>query len=167
MTGTAEPPAADPVPEPDDGRGREILRAIREFVLGERRGYRDIWLLIITGFMFLALMITANNVGEIEAGRRAGTGFTCAIAGAVATAGREVVEDSASQPLPPKLEKILGLPPLKVRQQQARATGRLYTEHITLRLEQVAGISKAKAQEIILPDGTVDCQRLKALSKVR
>lgn len=151
---------------PRDGRNARI----KAFLFGEKRIYRDIWLAVITGFTVLALIASGEAVLEIQQGRRSGTEFTCAISGAVSIAGREVVEDSAKQPVPPKAEAFLrglGYPSRPERELGAKNLGKQYIEKITERLEEKAHIPSTEAEQIINKDGTVDCQRLKVLAKVK
>lgn len=157
-------------PAPGEHAGETVWRAVRGYLLGEKRGYRDLWAVIVTGLVLLALAAGKHALDEVQIGRRAGTGFTCAIAGAVAQAGREVVEQSSPQKAPtPRAERLLielGYGPKAQRAKQAHATGRAYTGRITELVERYAHIPAVEARRLVRPNGTVNCDQLKALAKV-
>lgn len=164
----------------------KIKAGTREYLFGEKRGYRDLWLFIASGLLVLSLIFIVKAVhqaesaaheskvaiSKVQTGRKAATGFTCAAASALAQAGREVVEQSnAQRKVPtPKAEKLLlelGFPPLDQREAAAKATGRAYTHRITELVEQKAGVPRKIAASLIEADGSLNCARLRELAKVK
>lgn len=158
----------DPMPAPVSYR-----QAIRR-----RVSWRDFWTLAVTVLVLLALANAkgasdkANKgVAAIQEGRKAGTELTCAISTAVVVAGRNLVESSGKAPMPPKLEAFLvslGYPDPQQREAQSREAGRRYVQHVSEAIEQAAGVQGLKVgSEILNPDGTVDCARLREVARVR
>lgn len=108
-----------------------------------------------------------SAVQKIEVGRRAGTKVTCAISTAVIHAGKSLIEESARQPLPATLEAFLlphGYPARKDREAGAEILGEVYTQRITAGIIAAVGV---KGVEVLNADGTVNCERLRQLARVR
>lgn len=108
-----------------------------------------------------------SAVQKIEVGRRAGTKVTCAISTAVIRAGRALIEESARQPLPVTLEAFLlphGYPARKQREAGAEILGQVYTQRISQGIVAAVGV---KGVKVLNHDGTVNCERLRKLARVR
>jgi hypothetical protein len=139
--------------------------------------YRDVWLLLITGFcVFLGLRIE-GNVNEIREGRRDSAGISCAVSSATVQAGKLVIVQSSEQPLPLKLEHFLeehGLPPLQDRKAAARTTAGEYTQLINRAIVKYAGVNATSVLEPnTLPNGKpnpaaglLNCDKLRVLAKI-
>jgi hypothetical protein len=148
----------------------------RRFV--RENAYRDVWLLAITVIVLLGFKAIEGQNDEIQEGRKATAGITCAVSAAVVKGGKLTIVTSAEAPLPPKLEAFLrkyGYPSKAERQASAKATGDAYAQFINGEIIAAAG---AQASKVLEPArfkngrpnpraGELNCKRLRALAKVR
>jgi hypothetical protein len=135
-----------------------ISRGVGWFT-GRENWYRDIWSLLLTIFVAMALANNNATVDKVQEGRRTGTGVSCAISNAIVKAGRGVILSSATV-RPRKLEvnlMKLGLPRREARAIAARHAADAYAESIAVDVARVAGPS---AKGVVRKDGTLDCQAL-------
>lgn len=97
-------------------------------------------------------------------GRLIASTFTCAVADAVATAGRDVLL-AGGKPQPEPFESNLlrlGFPSLKVRRAAAIAGAAAYVFQIRQRVAKQTGRS-----DLVRNDGSLDCRRLTAVAPRR
>lgn len=144
------------------------------------RHARDFWLFLVTLLVFFALHNsnnTANNakklsqsnrdvIHNVQEGRTTGSAISCAVISAFGQAGKEVISGSANAPenaLTIFLEQH-GYPPQKARRQQAVAAGDAYIKSISDAIENKVG---HKGDNLVKPDGTINCKKLAALSNLK
>lgn len=131
------------------------------------RWYRDIWLLIITIIILLALGSLHEQTLEIQEGRVVGTQISCGLTQATITANKHVIEGSllshytASQE---KALKIFGFGDKKARERKSVIAGHAYILSIQQAVMLFAG---NKASGVIQSNGKVNCKELKQLSHVK
>lgn len=151
---------------------------MRDYLHPRANFYRDVWLLAVTAVVLLGLKALSNQNDEIQAGRQATTGITCAVSAAVVKGGKITIVSSAEAPLPPRLEAFLqryGYPPRAERQKQAEAAGNAYTNLINREILRVVGVRASKVLEPEkLPNGkpnpdagSLNCERLRAFAKLK
>jgi hypothetical protein len=131
------------------------------------RWYRDVWLFIITLMVLGALLTITDTVNEVQEGRRAATGISCAVSSATVTAGHDVIVSSAEQAMPPKLEKFLmhlGVPGHKTRESEAKLLAKTYANSIESAVIAAAG---AQAKQVVNKDGTLNCNKLRELARIK
>lgn len=140
--------------------------------------YRDVWLLLISAVVLLSLLSLGNATTQIQQGRRATAGITCAVSASVVKAGRLTIVTSAEAPLPPKLEALLrryDYPPLSVRRAKAQRSADAYTRSINEEIVRAAGV---QAKKVIAPAklpngepnpdaGTLNCAKLRELAHIK
>lgn len=139
--------------------------------------YRDAWLLAITVFVLLGFKALDDQNTEIQQGRKATTGITCAVSAAVVKGGKLTIVSSAEAPLPHRLEVFLrahGYPPLAQRKAQAQQAGEAYSQFINAEIIAASGVH---AKQVLEPSrlhgkpnpraGELNCKRLRALAKLR
>lgn len=143
--------------------GRRAEDKSRHHIRVRENWYRDVWLLIITGLTTWSVLTTMSTVNDVQEGRRAAVGVTCAATSAVIDAGRAAITGGAqgvSGEFARNLE-ALGYPPKHVRERQAKQAARAYSRAISHRVEKATGVAG-----IVKPNGTLDCERLAELSRV-
>jgi hypothetical protein len=143
------------------------MSAARRARILRENWYRDVWLFSVTILVALALNAEHKHTNEIQQGRRTTSGISCAVSAAVVKAGRVIIVSSSKQGLPPKLELFLerhGLPPKKVREQGAEVSARGYTAGIN---EEIVKVSGVKAAQVLNKDGTLNCDKLRTLAKLK
>jgi hypothetical protein len=126
--------------------------------------YRDVWLFVVTAIVFLALHDASAAIKSNHEGRRAAVNVTCATLSAVIESGRETLRAGA-QIGPPRFERGLtrmGLPPLADRQRAADLAATHYSKNIATEVERQSGV-----RGLVLPDGRLDCSRLRTLARTR
>jgi hypothetical protein len=129
--------------------------------------YRDLWLFAVTALVLVALSAEHKHTNEIQQGRRTTSGISCAVSAAVVKAGRVIITSSSKQGLPPKLEVFLeqhGLPPKKVREQNAVKAAQGYSAGINAEIVKVSGVDPL---DVLNKDGTLNCDKLRALAKLK
>lgn len=129
--------------------------------------YRDLWLFLVTVLVVVALSSIHAQTNEIQAGRRNTSGISCAVSAAVVKAGRVIIVSSSEQGLPPRLEMFLeehGLPPKAVRDKAAQQSAKSYTAGINAEIVKVSGVD---AQKVLNPDGTLNCNKLRELARIK
>lgn len=139
--------------------------------------YRDAWLVAITVMVLLGLKALSDQTNEIQEGRKATAGITCAVSAAVVNAGRLVIVQSSEQPLPPRLESFLehyGFPPKGAREQQATLSAQSYTNNINREVVRAAGVDASSVLEPATKNGkpnpaagSLNCERLRLLAKLK
>lgn len=151
-------PMGPPGPQgPQGNPRRRFTRILRE------NWYRDVWLLIITVLVLLAVSKTYGNVGDIQDGRRVGTNVTCSATSAIIDAGRDTIRNAATI-TPTEFEKnlvALGLPRRKARTEAANQAAKKYGESIASAVALQTGRS-----DIVLSDGSLDCAALQRATRV-
>jgi hypothetical protein len=146
--------------------------------LVRENAYRDVWLFAVTVMVLLGLIAYNNRTNEIQQGRKATAGITCAVSAAVVNAGRLVIVESSEQPLPPRLESFLehyGYPPKGTREAQAALSAQAYTSNINREVVKAAGVNASSVLEPAKlkngkPNpaaGSLNCERLRALAKLK
>lgn len=140
--------------------------------------YRDLWLFLVTVAVVGGFLAIRGTTNEIQEGREATTGITCAVSAAVVKGGRVTIVTSSETSLPPKLEGFLKkyeYPSKAVRRKQAQLSGEAYTKSINAEIVKAAGV---KASKVIEPDklpngrpnpnaGSLNCKNLRALAKLK
>lgn len=129
--------------------------------------YRDLWLFAITILVVVALGSIHEQTDEIQQGRRNTSGISCAVSAAVVKAGRLIIVSSSEQGLPPRLEMFLeehGLPSKAVREKAARGAANSYTAGINAEIVKVSGVD---AKRVLNQDGTLNCDKLRELARVK
>lgn len=140
--------------------------------------YRDLWLALVTAAVVIGFVAIEGKTNEIQEGRKATAGITCAVSAAVVKGGRVTIVTSSEAPLPPKLEGFLKkyeYPSKKVRRHQAQLSGEAYTKSINAEIVKAAGV---KASKVIEPDklpnghpnpnaGSLNCKNLRELARLR
>jgi hypothetical protein len=140
-------------------------RQIRK--LARENWYRDVWLVAVTVLVAASLTVEAKRTSEIQEGRRTTLSISCAVSAAVVKAGRVIIVSSSKQGLPPKLELFLeqhGLPPKKLREQGAARSAESYTSGIN---QEIVNVSGVKAAQVLNKDGTLNCNKLRTLAKLK
>jgi hypothetical protein len=126
--------------------------------------YRDVWLFLVTLIVLLALHESSSAIQSNHEGRRAAVNVTCATLSAVIESGRETLQAGAAIG-PPRFERELrriGLPPLADRQRGADLAAARYSKGIATEVERQSGV-----KGLVLPDGRLDCSRLRTLARTR
>jgi len=127
--------------------------------------------------VLLGLKALSDQTNEIQEGRKATAGITCAVSAAVVNAGRLVIVQSSEQPLPPRLESFLehyGFPPKGAREQQATLSAQSYTNNINREVVRAAGVDASSVLEPATKNGkpnpaagSLNCERLRLLAKLK
>lgn len=141
---------------PNEGRSR-VARVLRD------NWYRDVWLLMVTVLVVLAVTKTYSNVDDIQDGRRIGTNVTCSATSAIIDAGRDTLRNAATI-TPTKFERnlvALGLPRKKARTEAANQAAKKYGESIASAVAVQTG-----RNDIVRPDGSLDCAALQRATRV-
>jgi hypothetical protein len=144
-------------------RRRHDDRGWKSVIIREN-AYRDVWLLLISGFLLLALVRSQDAIDRQIEGRRIGSSITCSVISSVIEAGRDQILSSAT-PGPPNFEanlRKLGYPPIKVRREAAQAAAHQYASRIAWRVKEASGL-----RGIIRKDGTLNCPNLQKAVKVK
>lgn len=135
--------------------------------------FRNLWLLLITVVVLLAIGAQEGALRSQARGRRFVIAVNCATISAVAEAGRDVIASPANQPETPfdrALEGI-GYPPRPQRVQQAKLLSTLYVQHIvSLVARHLASLGEVKhphalAVRLVQSDGTINCGLLQSLGR--
>jgi hypothetical protein len=132
----------------EDKRRHAILR---------ENWYRDVWLVIITVIVFLALIAANGERQRNIEGRRIAVESICGATSAVITAGRAVIGGSGAG-LAPELERFLrkhGYPPKPVRQAEAKKAAEAYAESIARGIESNSGVTG-----LVRKNGTLNCRKM-------
>jgi hypothetical protein len=125
--------------------------------------YRDVWLLLITVLVLLAVGRTYGLVNDIQEGRRVGTNVTCSATSAIIDAGRDTLKNSATIK-PTEFEQNLvnlGLPRKEARTKAADEAAKRYGQSIASAVAKQTG-----RDDIVRPDGSLDCAALKRAASV-
>lgn len=144
---------------------RDRRRGDRRLIPSEN-WYRDVWLLVISVFVFVALHNASNAINQQREGRRVAVAAICGATSAVIEAGRATITGGAAGvngEFERNLRK-LGYPPRKVRRKQAMAAAEGYARTIAEGVRTAAGV---KAHGLVRADGTLDCHRLQRVARTR
>lgn len=123
--------------------------------------YRDVWLLVVTLGVYVALNGSESDLQRQREGRAVAIEVTCTFSNAVARAGQATITGGVTIK-PREFERALermGLPPRKQRETNARNAARAYAAAISASVEQETGI-----KGLVAGDGTIRCDRLKAVA---
>lgn len=127
-----------------------------------RRTYRDVWMLITTALVVIALLGMQQSLDAVRSGRHIAIAANCAVLSAVADAGRATIEHGATVTHHEETALLrLGFPPEAVREAAARAEARAYVASISQAVDRQIG---HRGDRLIRRDGTVDCRRLEVLT---
>lgn len=161
-------------------RGK-LRRLVYEMVGREPRSpghhlWRDLMPLLALLLAFYAVLGSENKADRAELkataaqqaaasqreGRQIAIAVLCGFGNGVEAAGKA----SIAQPILPgrfrrNLEK-LGLPPERLRAERARKAGEAYARSIS---ESVAEQASVKAEKVIQPDGSMDCNALQDVAR--
>lgn len=124
--------------------------------------YRDVWLILTTVVVVVALIRAQDAIDAQNAGRRAAGAVTCSAISAVIDAGRATI-DSGGRIDPRKFERNLerlGLPPRDVRARKARTAAESYARLIAQRVTTESGVPG-----LVRRDGTLNCERLGVVAR--
>lgn len=128
--------------------------------------YRDVWLLLVSAFVVVAVLNSRDAVERQKEGRRVAVQAICGATSAVIEAGRATITGGATG-VGGEFERnlrALGYPPRKVRQRQAMQAAEAYARTIAEGVRQAAGVN---ARGLVRRDGTLDCQRLQQVARTR
>lgn len=151
---------------------------------GDRKGLRRAWywwteygshlfLVIIAGFVLLAVTESHQAVVNQTKGRRAANAVSCATTSAIIDAGRQIVESAATSPgdrivnghvVSGELARFLeahGFPGPRQRSASAQLAAHQYAEFIAARV-----IADTRVAGIIRPDGSLDCTKLLKVARL-
>jgi hypothetical protein len=146
-----------------DRRARHWLRTKLAPLIREN-WYRDVGLIVVCTLLFFGWRGQANLLDEQRDGRRQAVDITCAAVTAVIDAGRATITGGDAQLGSPEfianLER-LGYPPKAVREKQAEQAAEAYASFISQRVEKLTG-----AQGVVNADGSLNCRKFRALSRV-
>jgi hypothetical protein len=125
---------------------------------------RDVWLLVVTVLVVVALAHQQSAIDRQREGRRTAIEAVCGVEQATIDAGRARLLGGAH--LKPErfarnLER-LGYPPQGVRERGARAAAQAYSTQIAKAVEHESGV-----RGIVGPDGRLNCGRLVSASAAR
>lgn len=123
--------------------------------------YRDLWLIIITGVVLIALSRSQDAVNRQAEGRRVAGAVTCSAISAVIDAGRATIQSGGKidpREFERNLEK-LGLPPRDVRMERSRTAAESYARLIAQRV-----VEESKVPGLVREDGTLDCRKLRVIA---
>jgi hypothetical protein len=116
---------------------------------------RDLWMLAITGLVLYALANFSTEQERQRQGRSIAIDVNCAAINGVEDAGRAILLQEL--PLPANIKRLL--PPATKQDKAIReAFATAYNRVIT---ERIANIAKADVKNVVNPDGSIDCNKLK------
>lgn len=130
--------------------------------------YRDVWLVLTTGIVAVALINSSEAINQQKEGRRAGLDVTCALGSGVIEAGRATISSGAASNKDPHMRRFLkeleklGYPPRRVRERQAKLAAEAYARQIARVVERASGV-----KGIVRQNGKLDCEKLRVITKTQ
>jgi hypothetical protein len=103
-----------------------------------------------------------SDLIDVQQGRVIGSAVSCGATSAIIEAGRQTIAGPGRAD--PKTEPVLrslGFPPFKVRKKQAELEAARYALAISRSIER-----QSHVRGLVRPDGSLDCRKLKIVSKV-
>lgn len=129
----------------------------RRIAILRENWYRDVWLIIISGLVLLALARASDEREAQLEGRRTAVEAVCGATSAVVQAGQATITGGGAG-IPEELSRFLerhGYPPKSVREEQAKLAAEAYAKNVSKQIEKNSGLTG-----IVRENGTLDCEKM-------